>query len=82
MGSFCSTSFNPVSQSLKADLPELSSQVNNLHDDIYGHQNTRMDFLCSNFVQINDSFVIVKNDVARTTTISDMQFFFQVLIKV
>ena len=32
-----------------------------------------MDFLCSNFFQINDNIVTVKNDFARTTTISDMR---------
>ena len=32
-----------------------------------------MDFLCSGFRQINDNVVTVKNDVARTTTVSDMQ---------
>ena len=36
-----------------------------------------MDFLCSNFRQINDNVVTVKNDVARTTTVSDMQFVFK-----
>ena len=32
-----------------------------------------MDFLCSNFHQINDNVVTVKNYVARTITVSDMQ---------
>ena len=48
-GTFCSTSVNPVSQSLKSVMPEISSQVANLHSDINGHQNTSMYFLCSNF---------------------------------
>ena len=29
--------------------------------------------MCSNFRQINDNVVTVKNDVTRTTTFSDMQ---------
>ena len=32
-----------------------------------------MYYLSSNFRQINDNFVTVKNAVARTTTISDIQ---------
>ena len=48
-GTFCSTSVNPVSQSLKSVMLEISSQVTNLHSDINGHQNTSMYFLCSNF---------------------------------
>ena len=32
-----------------------------------------MDFLCSNFCQINDNVVTVKNDVAHTTAVSYMQ---------
>ena len=55
MGTFCSTSVNPVSQSLKAVLPELPIQVTNLHSDINGHQKTSMDFLRSKFLQINDN---------------------------
>ena len=35
-----------------------------------------MYFLCSNFRQINNNVVTVKNNVARTTTVSDMQTFF------
>ena len=81
MGTFCSTSVNPVSQSMKAVLPKLSTQVTNLHSDINGHQKTIMDFLCSNFHQINDNVVTVKSDVARTTTASDMRFF-KILLKV
>ena len=65
---------NPVSQSFKAVLPELSSHITNLHSDVNGHQNTSMDFPCSNFHQINDN-------VACTTTVSDMQDF-QVFLKV
>ena len=38
MGTFCSTSVTPVSQSLKAVLPELSSKVTNFPYDINGHQ--------------------------------------------
>ena len=51
---------NPVPQSLKAALPELSSQLTNLKYDVNGHQKTSMDFLCSNFCQINDNIVTVK----------------------
>ena len=36
-----------------------------------------MDFLCSNFRQINDSVVTVKYDIAYTTTVSDMQNVFK-----
>ena len=75
MVTLCSTSVNPVYQSMKAVLTELSIQVTNLHSDINGHQNTSIDFLCSNFRQINDNVVTAKNDVSRTTTVSDMQFF-------
>ena len=32
-----------------------------------------MDFLNSNFLQINNTFITVKNDVTCTTTVSDMQ---------
>ena len=81
MGTFCSTSVNTVSHSLRDVLPENSSQVTNLHSDINSHQKTSMDFLCYNFFQINDNVVTVKNDVACTTTVSDMQKN-QVLIKV
>ena len=63
---------NPVSSSLKSVLPELSSQLTNLHSDVNGRQKTRMDFLCSNFHQINNNVVTVKK-VARTKTVSDMQ---------
>ena len=66
---------NPVSQSLKDVLIELSSQLTNLQSDVNYHQNTSMDFLCSNFCQINDNVVTVKNDVARIKTVSDMQHF-------
>ena len=52
---------------------ELSSQLTNLHSGVNGHQNTSMNFLCSKFCQIDDNVVTVKNDVARTTTISDIQ---------
>ena len=55
MATLSSTNVNPVSQSLKAVLPELSSQVTNFHSDINGHQNTSMDFLRYNFCQINDN---------------------------
>ena len=75
LGTFWSTNVNPVSQSLKDILPELSIQLTNFHSDVNGHQNTSMDFLYSNFRQINDNVVTVKNDVAGTTTVSDMQFF-------
>ena len=40
-----------------------------------GRQNTSMDFLCSNFRQINDNFLTVKNDVARTANVVGMQLF-------
>ena len=73
MGTFCITGVNPVSQSMKAVLTEHSIQVTNLNSDVNGHQNTSMDFLCSNFCQINDNVVTVKNDVSRTTNVSDMQ---------
>ena len=69
----CSTSVNLVYQSLKALLSELSSQLHKLYYSVNGHQNTSMDFLCSNFCQINDNVVTVKNDVSRTTNVSDMQ---------
>ena len=72
-GNFCSTSVNHVSKSQKDVLTEFSSQVNKFHYDINGHQNTSMDFLCSNFRQINDNVVTVKNDVDRTTNVSYMQ---------
>ena len=75
MVTLCSTSVNPVYQSTKAVLTELSIQVTNLYSDINGHQNTSIDFLCSNFHQINDTVVTAKNNVSRTTTVSDMQFF-------
>ena len=66
---------NQVSQSLKSVLAEISSQLSNLHSDVNGHQNTSMDFLRSDFHQINDNVVNVKNDVAHTTTVSDMKKF-------
>ena len=77
VGTFCSKSVNPLSQSLNDVLTELSSQLTNLHSDVNGHQKTSMDFLCSNFLQINDSVVTVKNDIAYTTTVSDMQNVFK-----
>ena len=80
LGNFCSTSVNTASQSLKDVITELSSQITNLKYDDNGHQNNSIDFLCSNFCQINDNAVTVKNDVARNTTVSDM--IFQVSIKV
>ena len=75
LGTFCSTSVNIVSHSLKVVLMKLSSQPTNLHSDVNGHQNTSIYYLCSNFPQINNNVVTVKNDVACTTTFSDMQFF-------
>ena len=66
---------NPVSQSLKALLLELLIQLTNFHSDVNGHKNTSMYYLCSNFRQINNNVVTVKNDVACTTTISYMQSF-------
>ena len=60
LGTFFSTSVNTVSQSQKAVLPELSINVTNLYYEINDHQNTSMDFLCSNFCQINDNIVTVK----------------------
>ena len=75
LGIFCNTSVNPVSQSLKDVHPELSSKLTNLHSDVNGHQKNSMGYLSSNFRQINDNVVTLKNDVARTTTVSDMQFF-------
>ena len=64
MGTFCITGVNPVSQSMKAVLTEHSIQVTNLNSDVNGHQNTSMDFLCSNFCQINDN---VTNTLRITT---------------
>ena len=75
MVTFCSTSVNPLSQSLKVVLPELISELTKFDSNNNGHQNISMDFLCSNFRQINDNVVTVKNDVSRTTTVSDMRFF-------
>ena len=72
LGTFCSTSVNPVSQSLKDLLLELLIQLTNFHSDVNGHKNTSMYYLCSNFRQINNNVVTVKNDVACTTTFSDM----------
>ena len=66
---------NPLSQSLKAILLELSIQLTNLQSDFNSNQKTSMDFQCSNFCQINDNVVTVKTDVTRTTTVSDMRFF-------
>ena len=80
LGNFCSISVNLLFQSLKAVLAEHSSQLTNFQSDVNGHQKTSMDFLCSNFFHINDNVVTVKNDVARNTTVSNMQFF-QVLLK-
>ena len=77
MSTFCSTSVNTVYQSLKTVLPELSSQINIFQSEVNGHQKTNIDFLCSNFHQINDNVATMKNDVAQTTTISDMQVFFK-----
>ena len=64
LGTFCSTSVNQLSQSLKAVMSYLSSKLTNLHYDVNGHQNTSMLFMCYNFRQINDNVVTVKNDVA------------------
>ena len=75
LGTFYSISVNPESQSLKAVLPEIPIKITKLHSSVNGHQNASMDYLSSNFFQINDNVVTVKNDVARTTTVSDMQFF-------
>ena len=72
---------NPVSQSMKDVMPELSSQLTKLNSDVNGHRNTSMDFLCYNFRQINDNVVTVNCFVACTTAVSDMQNF-QVFIKV
>ena len=60
MGTLFSTSVNPLFHSLKDIIPELSIQLTNFHSDVNGHQNTSMDFLCSNFLQINDNVVTVK----------------------
>ena len=65
---------NIVYQSLKAVLPEISSQLTNLHSGVNCHQNTSMDYLCSNFHQIKDNFITVKNYNYRTTTFSDTHF--------
>ena len=55
MGTICSTNVNQVPQSRKDVLTETSNQVTNLHSEIIGHQKTSMDFLHSNFRQINDN---------------------------
>ena len=73
LGTFCSTSVNLVSQSLKALLSELSSLLNNLHYDFNVHQKKSMDFMCSNSCKINDNVVTMKNDDSRTKTVIDMQ---------
>ena len=73
LGGFCRTNVNPVTQSLKSLLTELSIQLTNLHSDVDDHQNTSMDYLSFNFRQIDDNVVTVKNDVARTTIFSDTQ---------
>ena len=44
---------------------------------MFGHENTSIDFLLSHFRQINDNFVAVKDDVARTKTFSDMRIMFK-----
>ena len=74
MGTFCSTSVNPLYQSLKSLLPEISIQITISHSDVNDHQNISIDFLSSNFFQTNDNVVTVKNDVSRTTTVSYMHF--------
>ena len=81
LGTFCSISVNLLSQSLKDVLKELSIRLTNLQSGFNDHQNTIVDFLCSNFHQINDNAVTAKNDVACTTTVSNMHFF-QVLLNV
>ena len=80
MDTFCSTSVDPVSQSLKAVLPEIIYQLTNLHSAINGNQNTSMDILCYNLFLINDNVVTMKNEVAHTTPVSDTHF--QVFLKV
>ena len=77
MVTFCRISVNPVSKYLKDALSEVSSQATNLHSDINRHQNTSMDFLHSNFPQIYDNVATIEDDVACTTTFSDMQSFFK-----
>ena len=74
LGALCNTSVNPVYQSLRSVLPEILSQLANLHSHINGPQNTSMDFLCSNIPQVNDNVVVVKSDVTCTKTVSNMQF--------
>ena len=73
LGNFCSTTVNTVSQSLQAELLELSVQLTNLHYDIDRNKKTSMDYLSPHFFQINDNVVNVENDVAYTTTVRDMQ---------
>ena len=51
MSTLCSTSVNPVFQSLKAVLTELSSQLTNLQYDVNGHQKTSMCFCVLTFVK-------------------------------
>ena len=76
LGTLFSTSVNPVYLSLNSLLPELSIKLANLHSDVNGHQKTIIDFLCSNFRQINDIVITAKNDFSRSTTVSDMQNLF------
>ena len=60
LGNFCSKIVNPVSHSLEVSLTELSSQLTNLHSDVNVRQNTSMDYLSSNFCQMNDFFTVKK----------------------
>ena len=73
LGTFCSTSVNLVSQSLKALLSELSSLLAYLYYNDNVHQKNSTGFLSSNFCQINDNVVTMKNDDSRTKTVIDMQ---------
>ena len=73
LGTFCSTSVNLVSQSLKALLSEISSLLAYLYYNVNVHQKNSTGFLCSNFCQINDNVVTMKNDDSRTKTVIDMQ---------
>ena len=59
IGTLFSTSVNQLFQSLKAVMSELSSQVTNLQYGVNGSQGTSLDFLRSNFRQINDNVTTI-----------------------
>ena len=51
LGTLYSTSVGPVYQSLNDVLPELFSQLINLHSGVNGHQKTSMDFCVLTFAK-------------------------------